>query len=118
MNGPIEVQTLFKDGEPAFVVIPYEQYRRVLAGESRPRVPCGGSVPQEVVELHVLQGLSLRRAWREYLGLTQTEVASRMGISQSALSQLEGPKSRPRRRTLVRLAGALGVSVEQLSQAC
>ena len=30
------------------------------------------------------------RAWREHLGLTQGEVSSRMGMSQSAYSQQEG----------------------------
>ncbi len=112
-TGTAPAQTIFKDGRPAFVVIEYDQYRR-LCPEGRPRVPADGAVPQEVVELHVLQGLSLRRAWREYLGLTQAEVAARMGISQSALSQTERPAARPRHRTLMKLAKALGVSLRHL----
>lgn len=116
MSGPIEVQTLYRDGEPAFAVIPYREYLRLV--EAGPRVPESGAVPHEVMRLHVVDGLTLRRAWREYLGLTQAEVAKRMGISQPALSQLEAapksPGARPRRGTLKRLAEALGVSVEQL----
>ena len=73
-----------------------------------------GAVPHEVMRLTVIDGLTLRRAWREYLGLTQAEVARRMGITQPALSQLESPAARPRRATLKRLAEALGVAVEQL----
>jgi len=106
------VQTVFLDGEPAFAVIPYREYLRLV--EEGPRVPEGGAVPHEVMRLHVVDGLTLRRAWREYLGLTQAEVAGRMGITQPALSQIESPAARPRRSTLARLAEALGVAVEQL----
>lgn len=85
---------------------------------AEPRVPEGDAVPHEVVRLTVVDGLTLRRAWREYLGLTQAEVAERMGITQPALSQLEAAArpsgTRPRRATFKRLAEALGVSVEQL----
>jgi len=112
MSGPPEVQTLYRDGEPTFAVIPYREYLRLL--ESAPRVPEGGAVPHEVMRLHVVDGLTLRRSWREYLGLTQAEVARRLGISQPALSQLESIDARPRRATLRRLAEALGVRVEQL----
>ena len=53
------------------------------------------------------------RPWREYLGLTQHEVAARIGISQAALAQIERSK-RPRKVTLQRLAKALGITYEQL----
>jgi len=112
MSGRIEVQTIYRDGEPAFAVIPYREYLRLV--EAGPRVPEGGAVPHEVMRLTVVDGLTLRRAWREYLGLTQAEVAQRMGITQPALSQLESPEARPRRATLKRLAEALGIAVEQL----
>jgi DNA-binding XRE family transcriptional regulator len=109
------VQTLYRDGEPAFAVIPWQEYLRLARGaRGAPRVPGGGAVPHEVMRLHVVEGLTLPRAWREYLGLTQAEVARRMGITQPALSQLESPRARPRRKTVRRLAEALGIDVEQL----
>lgn len=121
MNGPTDVQTLWRDGERAFAVIPWSEYQRLVATSpggpgvpSTPRVPPAGAVPHEVMSLHVEEGLSLRRAWREYLGLTQAEVAKRMEISQPALSQLESNQARPRRITLQRLAKALGIALEQL----
>ena len=109
------MQTLYRNGQPAFAVIPWPEYLRLSrVARNAPRVPGGGAVPHEVMRLHQVEGLTLRRAWREYLGLTQAEVARRMGISQPALSQLESPRARPRRQTVRRLAEALGVDVGQL----
>jgi predicted transcriptional regulator len=48
------------------------------------QVPQGDAIPHEVVGLTVKKGYTLVRAWREYLRLTQAEVAERMGISQAA----------------------------------
>ena len=49
-----------------------------------------------------------------YLGLTQKEVAKRMGITQAALSQMEAGEKRLCKATLEKLAAALGIGVEQL----
>jgi transcriptional regulator with XRE-family HTH domain len=68
-----------------------------------------------VVERHILDGVSLIRAWREYKGLRQRDVAERLGISQSAYSQMENSDSEPRVATLQRVAAALGVPVLALS---
>jgi DNA-binding Xre family transcriptional regulator len=46
--------------------------------------------------------------------LTQTELARRIGVGQSAISMLLKRRCRPQRRTLGKLAEALGVSVEVL----
>ena len=54
------------------------------------------------------------RAWREHLGLTQTEVARRLGVSQSAYAQQEA-KEPVRKATRERIAGALGIVPEQLA---
>jgi transcriptional regulator with XRE-family HTH domain len=56
----------------------------------------------------------LDRAWREYLGLTQKDVAEKMRIAQAALSQIESGEKKLRKATLEKLAQALGVSVEQI----
>jgi len=54
------------------------------------------------------------QAWREYLMLTQTDMAERMGISQSGYAQIEAAK-RPRKATLQKAADALGITLEQLA---
>jgi DNA-binding XRE family transcriptional regulator len=71
--------------------------------------------PQEVVEANVVRGDSLLKAWREHLGLTQAEVARRAGMSQPAYAKLEKPDANPRTATLRKIARALGISLEQLT---
>lgn len=54
------------------------------------------------------------RAEREARGLTLRELAGRLGISASALSQIETGRSRPSVGTLYALVGELGISVDAL----
>lgn len=64
---PTEVQIINgPDGKPAFVVIPYEQYK--AQGEA-------DLIPHEVVS-RIVDGATPIRAWREYLNLTQEEALS------------------------------------------
>ncbi len=51
------------------------------------------------------------KARREQLGLTQTELAEKVGTSQQAIEQLEGGKTK-RPRYLPELASFFGVSIE------
>lgn len=108
MSTPIEYQTIKDEaGNPAFVIIPYAEFLRL-------RERAEHLVPQEVVEHVVMEEMTPIRAWREHLGLTQAEVASRMDISQSAFAQMEASSAKVRKSTLRKIAGALGIHVEQL----
>ena len=94
-------------------MIPFSEYLTASPHESSaPWVPDEG-IPHEVIRMTIGGAMTLPRAWREYLGLTQEVVAKRRGVSQSALAQMENTK-RPRRVTLVKLAKALGIQPEQL----
>lgn len=101
-----DIQTIKgADGAPAFVVVPYAEFvRRFAGGEAL--------IPHEVVSATV-DGATPMKAWREYLGLTQAEVAARLGISQAAYAQTEAAQ-RPRKATTVRVAAALRISIEQI----
>ena len=100
INGP--------DGLPAFVVMPYARFVREYVREHH-------LIPNEVVRMNVMDDMPMARAWREYLGLTQAEVAERAGMTQAALAQMESGQHKPRKATLAKLANALGIAVEQLS---
>ncbi len=47
------------------------------------------TIPNAVANKVINKDMTPIRAWREHLGLTQTEVARRLGISQSAYAQQE-----------------------------
>ena len=110
---PTNWQVIQKDGKPEFVVIPYGELEQVLKVLRVPFVPASPNTPWEVVDRYLTEGISKTRSWREYLGLSQDEVAGRMGITQSAVSQIE-EAMRPRKKTLEKYAAALGISYEQL----
>lgn len=108
MNARTEFQIIVgQDGKPAFVVVPYDQFRRMRGGFTH------GTVPNEVVNLSFERSISAMAAWREHFGLTQAEVATRIGITQAAYAQMERVK-RPRKATLEKVASALGLEAEQL----
>jgi DNA-binding XRE family transcriptional regulator len=100
------------DGTPLFAVIPWDEYEEAFGARPDEEV----TIPHEVVGLNVVEGMSLIRAWREHLGLTQEEVARRMGVSRPALAQMEAKGTRPRVTTLKRIAAAMGVQWEQLRE--
>ena len=114
MNVHTDPQVIKQDDKPAFAVIPWDVYQELVKNY----IPDESDVwfPQEVVEANVVRGDSPLKAWREHLGLTQTEVAKRAGISQPAYAKLEKPDANPRTATLRKLSKALGISLEHLTE--
>lgn len=108
MNARTDVQIL-KDarGKPAFAVIPYSEYLNL----SKHRAP---TIPNAVVNKVINKDMTPIRAWRQHLGLTQSELARRLGISQSAYAQQEA-KEPIRKSTREKFAKALGIVPEQLA---
>lgn len=112
MTIPTNVQIIEQSGKPMFAVIPYADYLAAF-GNAIGNTKVDDTVPHEVMRYVLREDYSLARAWREYLGLTQDEVATKMGITQSALAQMEN-STKPRKATRQKLAQALGINVEQL----
>ena len=110
MSERINYQIIKHDGHPAFAVVPYKEFMALLKRRKKNMY-----FPDEVVRLNVIEGMSLLRAWREYKGLTQKEVAKKAGISQPALAQMEQPDANTRKDTLRKLARALDLDLEQLT---
>ena len=68
----------------------------------------GGEHPEQVTWAAMLAER------RHELGLTQREVGEAAGLSQQAVSYIERGASVPRVTTMVRIARALGTSIEAL----
>jgi DNA-binding XRE family transcriptional regulator len=112
MSAHIEPQIIMQDGKPAFAVIPWEQYQELTRHELD---ETDVWIPHEVVKANVINGASMIRAWREHLGLTQLELARRAGMTQPALARLEKSESKPRTITLKKIASAMDITLEQLT---
>jgi DNA-binding XRE family transcriptional regulator len=101
------IQYIEQNGNPVFAVIPYDEYLKLLPSEDV-------TIPHEVVSLVIKKGMNLVKAWRTHLGLTQSEIAKKAGITQAALSQMEKTENTLRTATLEKLAKAMNLTVEQL----
>jgi DNA-binding XRE family transcriptional regulator len=95
-------------------VVPLDQFTALMdrAGE-----PDAFAIPHDVASRHLVHGVSLLRAWREHLGLTQAALAKRMDVSQAQVAQWERVDARPRHATLSKAAAALGLHAAQLTLA-
>ena len=111
-------------GRPAFAVIPWREYERLSNGEAeaalsdeelydRALAEGGESFPAEVAD-RLLAGESPIRAYRSHRGMKQGELAATAGVHPVYLSQIETGKRTGSAKTLAAIAGALGVSVDDL----
>lgn len=105
---------LGKAGDPEEVASIRRAMREILAqppASVRVMADLGQSEALEKWKKYV--GGKIRQA-REAAGLTQGELAAKTGIPQSHLSRLENAEHSPTRKTLDKLAQAMGIPVEQL----
>lgn len=114
MNIPTNHQVITHKGVPVAVVVPYDEYFAAFSSQ-KAHIAQEPTTPHEVAARVLKEDISPVRAWREHLGLTQAEVAAKMGMSQSAFAQMEAPDGTPRRATLKKIAAAMGLVPEQLS---
>ena len=119
-----------EEGKKQYVVIPYGEYFRMRLAmleyddddeNDWEDIPYESDIydnvglPGEVCDIMHNENVSLQAAWRILCGMSQQEVAEKLGISQSAVSQLEALDSRPQKRTREKLAALYGCKQEQIS---
>ena len=102
------VQVIRQSGKPVFAVIPYDDYLQLTSQKGEEP-----TIPHEVVGMLIEKDWNLVKAWRKHLGMSQTVLAKKAGISQPALSQMERSDNL-RDTTLEKLALAMGLQPEQL----
>ena len=112
MTTHIKPQIIISEGKPAFAVIPWEKYQSLL--EKTAEADNSDILfPNEVVKANA-RGDCLIKAWREYLGFTQKELAEKTGMKQSAIARIESSDKLPRKSTLKKFARVMDIDVEQL----
>ena len=100
------VNSSYQDNEMLADVRDYDAaMERIAAGEEL--------IPAEVVYA-LLDGGNPVRVWREHRGLTQVELAAKVGISASYLSQLEAGKREGRIEVLGAIATVLDITLNDL----
>jgi Predicted transcriptional regulator len=114
------------NGAPLYVLMTYAQYKELTgkgAGKAsaakteakakgrKPHAPA--NVPSEVLKRVRQDNIAPMRAWREYLGLTQVQVANRLKVTQGAYALTE-KRENPRPSTLAKIAKAMRITPEQL----
>ena len=99
-------QFIYENGHPKYAVISYSDFSKAFEPDR------SKNVPHEVVELAVKHDWNMVKAWRLHLSLSQATMATRMGITQSAFSQIEN--GNPESSTLHSVAKAMGIEIEQL----
>jgi DNA-binding XRE family transcriptional regulator len=112
MTAPTNIkhQLIEHNGQPVAVVVPYDEYLKIIYPELNEPM-----TPHAVVKKIHLDGLTPIQAWREYLNLTQEEMAKRLGIKQSSYQQIEKKTARPRAATLEKVAAAFGIEPSLLT---
>lgn len=120
----MSVQVIKQDDQPEWAVIPYDQYLELVENAEmlqdiqdydRARVSLEGGLDELIsadVVNAILEGENIIKVWREYRGLSQTQLAKKAGISVPYLSQLESGKRKGTIESLSSIAKALNLSLE------
>jgi len=105
------------DGEPTHVVLPVDVYERLVKSEMALYAIAAEDDDREWVDADdlaiELAAESVVKA-RKAAGLTQTQLAKKLGVPQSQISRIERNPDRTTVRTLKRIAKALRVDVSAL----
>lgn len=120
-----KVQVILKEGQPEYAVLPYDLYLQLVEDaemledicdydEAMKRIAEGEElVPAELVYA-IIDGENAVKAWREYRGLTQQELAQQADISAAYLSQIETGKRTGSMEVLQAIARALNLTLDDL----
>lgn len=99
---------------PAWLRESVERRLRATVAPSPPPTTTGEHMPAQVIEA-LLNGVPALRAWRCYLGMSESELAALTGINSSVLADCETHGAD--RAVLSRLAVALGLTLDDLEYA-
>lgn len=122
----MKAQIIEKNGKPEWAIIPFKEYKKIeeiledsedirdlkenlKAIEEKREIVIPGEVTFAIID-----GTTPIRAWREYKNIKMKDLAKKIGISSSYLSQIENEKRNPTIDTLKALALALSVDIEML----
>ncbi len=115
----IPYPTINENGIPTHVVLPMDAYLSLIDEDDEEYPPYDPTLKKDGTPADVafaaLDGVNPFKAWRKHLGLTQEDVAGKMGVSRPAYTQME-KSGRPQQKTLERAAEIFGTTVAALAE--
>ncbi len=125
----MSVQIIEKADKKKYAVIPYSDYLALLeraedaedirAAAAAVRALAEGEdelVPGDVVDA-LMEGEHPVKVWRRHRGLSQAQLAERIGATQGSIAQIENRLRAGSVDTLARIAQALEVDLDDLATA-
>jgi DNA-binding XRE family transcriptional regulator len=122
-----KAQIIEENGKPQYAVVPYREYVRLLAAAAEAddvrdieaferRLAAGEEelVPAPIAH-RLAEGENPMRVWREHRGLTQAQLATEAGLTQSYIAMLEGGERKGGVAKLRAIAAALRVDLDDLT---
>ncbi|MEM7536624.1 MAG: helix-turn-helix transcriptional regulator [Chloroflexota bacterium] len=82
--------------------------------DAKQRIAKGEELIPSTVTYALLDGENPIQVWREYRGLTRTELAERAEINESYLAELESDRRKSTTDVLITIAQALDLELEDL----
>jgi transcriptional regulator with XRE-family HTH domain len=122
----MNVQIIEKNGHPEWAIIPYKEFKviqeaiedaedvRDIEVNLKAILENNEIVIPGEITFAILDGINPIRVWREYKKTKLNELAKKVGISASYLSQIENGKRNPTIDTLKLIASALEVETDLL----
>ena len=119
------VQLILKEGQPEYAVLPYGLYTQLVDDaemlqdvrdydEAKQAIADGEELIPSHVVYAIIDGENPVKAWREYRGLTQQELAKTAVISPSYLSQIETGKREGTTAVLQSIARAMNLTLDDV----
>ena len=110
-------------GRPLYALVPIAEFERLTADDEaywedipvEQEYDSSVTIPGAVVDIMFDKNISIAAAWRLYRGMSQADAAERLGITQSALSQIEKKGNRVQEKTRAQLADIYQCSAAQLA---
>ena len=118
----MNVQIIEKDGKPDYAILPYAEYLALLARledkEDRDAVRAYKSRKDETFPATVaealIDGKHPIKVYRQYRGLTQQQLADKVGKSKIYIAKLEGGERKGSVGMMTAIARVLGIDLDQL----
>ncbi len=117
-------QIISQDGKPAFVVIPIDEWRQIESAlEDRGDAAAVRAFLKDPTETFpdavvgaILEGAHPIKAFREHRGMTQAQLASKVGTTSVYISKIERGDRRAGRKLRGKIGVALGFNTDLLDR--